>query len=184
MWGLVDEWTWNWKLSLPPITITGLATLTLGLFGLRTFLQAILHHYFRIKTRPQHLVSTLEYSYFYHLSIVIILLGDVDWNLLDLTIWTVSYVGVGLIRKAIYVVKIEKGILLNDFSYSQKILQVLSASQIFGGIVFVITIIYVIYFHLYFDGLSLKLTSLILFPTIMLAVDSIFLLISSIVCEH
>jgi len=184
MWDLLDEWIWNWRLSLPSITVTGLATLTVGLLGLRAFLQAVLHHYFKIKTRPQHLVSTLEYSYFYHLSMIIILLGDVDWNLFDLTIWIVSYVGVGLIRKAIYVVKIEKGILLNDFAYSQKILQILSASQIFGGIVFVITITYVIYFHLYFDGLSLKLTSLILFPTVMLAVDSIFLLISSIVCEQ
>lgn len=184
MWDLLDEWSWNWKLSLPPITITGIAFLTVGLFGLRAFLQAILHHYFKIKTRPQHLVTTLEYSYFYHLSMIIILLGDVDWNLFDLIIWIVSYVGVGLIRKAIYVVKIEKGILLNDFAYSQKILQILSASQIFGGIVFAITITYVIYFHLYFDGLSLKLTSLILFPTIMLAVDSIFLLISSTVCEQ
>jgi hypothetical protein len=182
MWDLLDEWSWNWKLSLPPITITGVATLTVGLLGLRAFLQAILHHYFKIKTRPQHFVSTLEYSYFYHLSIVVILLADVDWNMIDLIIWTVSYIGVGLIRKAIYVVKIEKGILLNDFAYSQKLLQILSASQIFGGIVFVITIIYVIYFHLYFNGLALKLTSLILFPTIMLAVDSIFLLISSVVC--
>jgi hypothetical protein len=184
MWGLLNEWSSNWKLSMPPITVTGIATLTLGLLGLRAFLQAILHHYFKIKTRPQHLVSTLEYSYFYHLSMVIILLGDVDWNLLDLIFWIVSYVGVGFVRKAIYVVKIEKGILLNDIAYSQKILQILSASQIFGGCVFAITVIYVIYFHVYFEGLSLKLTSLILFPTIMLAVDSIFLFFSSIVCER
>ncbi len=42
---------------------------------------------------------------------------------------------------------------------------------------------YLVVVHLLFDGLSLRYTSLLLFPTLMLAVDSIFLLLSSLAIQ-
>ena len=81
--------------------------LTFALLALRALLQRVLMFYFQIaETRPHHHPSSLEYAYFYHLSIVVLILAEVDWNIFDLAIWVGSYVGVGLLRRAIYVVRI------------------------------------------------------------------------------
>jgi hypothetical protein len=62
---------------------------------------------FKITTkRIQHKIDTLEFSYFYHLSIIILILSDVNWNAFDLCLWIFSYVCIGMIRKNIHVVKI------------------------------------------------------------------------------
>lgn len=102
----------------------------------------------------------------------------------DLTIWVASYVGVGLIRKAIYVVRIERDIVLNDFSYNKKIMAILSASKLFGIFVFSCSVVYFLAVQIIFDGVSIRLSSLLLFPTLMLAVDSIFLLFSSMTSQR
>lgn len=102
----------------------------------------------------------------------------------DLTIWVASYVGVGLIRKAIYVVRIERDIVLNDYSYNKKIIAILSASKLFGIFVFASSVVYFLAVQIIFDGVSIRLSSLLLFPTLMLAVDSIFLLFSSMTSQR
>ena len=99
----------------------------------------------------------------------------------DLAIWVISYVGVGLIRKAIYIIKIERDIVLSDYSYNKKIIIILSASKAFGLIVFVCSLVYFLTVQFALEGVAIKLSSLLLFPTLMLAVDSIFLLLSSLV---
>jgi hypothetical protein len=58
--------------------------------------------------KPQHKIDSLEFSYFYHLSIIILILANVNWNSFDLCLWMFSYVCVGMIRKNIHVIKIEK----------------------------------------------------------------------------
>lgn len=56
--------------------------------------------------RVQHKVDTLEYSYFYHLSIIILILSDVNWNSFDLCLWVFSYVCIGMVRKNIFIVQV------------------------------------------------------------------------------
>ncbi len=97
----------------------------------------------------------------------------------DLSIWAGSYIGVGFIRRAIHVIRIEKDLLLSDSSYNNQIVQILSASKIFGLLLFLGSVAYFIAIQSLFMGTTVKLSSLLLFPTLMLAVDSIFLLISS-----
>lgn len=150
------------------------------LITLRSVLQKVLAVYFRIRqARPQHHINTLEYSYFYHLSLLILVLAEVEWNMFDLTVWAGSYIGVGFIRRAIHVIRIEKDLLLSDSSYNNQIVQILSASKIFGLLLFLGSVAYFIAIQSLFMGTTVKLSSLLLFPTLMLAVDSIFLLISS-----
>ena len=70
-------------------------------------IQRVLSWHFRIaELRPQHSAKSLEYSYLYHLSIVVLILSEVQWNMFDLTIWALSYVGVGMLRGAIHAVRI------------------------------------------------------------------------------
>lgn len=158
--------------------------LAVGLAVVRALLQRILAVYFQIsEARPQHKANTLEYSYFYHLSIVILILAEVDWNMMDLAIWVASYVGVGLIRRAVYVVRIERDLLLHDYSYNRKIAAILSASKIFGVFLFGCSVVYFVAVQVLFDGIAVRFTSLLLFPTLMLAVDSIFLLLSSLAIQ-
>ena len=159
--------------------------LAVGLLALRAIIQRVLSIYFQInESRPEHYVDSLEYSYFYHLSIVVLILAEVNWNMFDLTIWVASYVGVGLIRKAIYIIRIERDIALNDYSYNKKIMAILSASKLFAIFVFACSVLYFIAVQIIFDGISIRLSSLLLFPTIMLAVDSIFLLFSSMTSQR
>jgi hypothetical protein len=73
----------------------------------RIVIHKVLTYFFVVRaSRPQHEINSLEYSYFYHLSIIILILSDVNWNAYDLSIWIFSYVCIGMIRKAIHIVKI------------------------------------------------------------------------------
>lgn len=104
---------------------------------------------------------------------------EVDWNMFDLAVWVGSYVGVGLVRKTIHIVRIEKDMILSDCNYNKNIIMILSASKMFGLLLFLGSIAYFIVIQSMFMGTTVRLSSLLLFPTLMLAVDSIFLLISS-----
>lgn len=180
MWELPSQIAYNLEQSLPSITLTRLLLLTTALIALRSILQKILVVYFRInETRPHHNIDSLQYSYFYHLSLVMLVLVEVQWNMFDLAIWVGSYVGVGFIRKAIHIVRIEKDLILSDCSYNKKIIQILSASKIFGLLLFLGSVSYFIIIQSLFMGTTVRLSSLLLFPTLMLSVDSVFLLISS-----
>jgi hypothetical protein len=75
--------------------------------------------------RPDSQLSSLEYSPFYHLAIVILVLAEIDWNLFDLVIWAYAYVGVGIIRRALLSIKLEKEALLNGYSFDLKIIRLL-----------------------------------------------------------
>ena len=97
----------------------------------------------------------------------------------DLSVWVCSYVGVGLIRKAIHTIRIERELILSDCSYNRKIMQILSASKLFGLLLFLGSISYFLIIQSLFFGTTVKLSSLLLFPTLMLTVDSAFLLFSS-----
>lgn len=69
--------------------------------------------------------------------------------------------------------------LLNDYSYNRKIALILSASKTFGLILFAVSVMYFLVSQKMFEGISIKLSSLMLFPTMMLAIDSLFLFLSS-----
>jgi hypothetical protein len=70
--------------------------------------------------------------------------------------------------------------MLNDYSYNNRIVVLLVSSKIYGLILFCLSLAYFVYIHLSFMGISVKMTSLLLFPTLMLATDSLFLWLSSI----
>jgi hypothetical protein len=115
---------------------------------------------------------------------VVLILAEVDWNMVDLAIWVASYVGVGLVRRTIYIVRIERDLLLHDYSYNRKIAAILSASKLFGVFLFGCSVAYLVAVQFLFDGIGLRFTSLLVFPTLMLAVDSVFLLLSSVATQQ
>lgn len=70
--------------------------------------------------------------------------------------------------------------MLNDYSYNNKIVMLLTSSKFYGLLLFLLSLTYFIFVHFSFLGISVKMTSLLLFPTLMLATDSLFLWLSSI----
>ena len=65
--------------------------------------------------------------------------------------------------------------MLNDYSYNNKIVMLLANSKIYGLAFLVLSVSYFIYVHTLFLGISMKMTSLLIFPTLMLGVDALFL---------
>jgi hypothetical protein len=70
--------------------------------------------------------------------------------------------------------------MLNDYSYNSQITVLLNSSKMFGLGLFLASIIYFSFVHFSFMGISVKMTSLLLFPTLMLATDALFMWLSSI----
>jgi hypothetical protein len=70
--------------------------------------------------------------------------------------------------------------MLNDYSYNNQIVTVLYSSKLYGIIVFVLSLTYFFWANTTYLGIPAKLTSLLLFPTLMLMTDSLFLLLCSI----
>ncbi len=84
-------------------------TALLGLILLKLAVDRLLSRKLQVApSQKDNESSSLEYSPFYHLAIVILVLVDVDWNMFDLTIWTYCYVGVGIVRRGLLSLKIEK----------------------------------------------------------------------------
>jgi len=73
--------------------------------------------------------------------------------------------------------------MLNDYAYNRKIMLFLSASKVFGILLFSASVLYFFAVQILFEGVTVKLSSLLLFPTLMLAVDSVFLLLSSVASQ-
>jgi hypothetical protein len=70
--------------------------------------------------------------------------------------------------------------MLNDYSYNNQIVVLLTSSKVFGILLFILSLTYFVFVHTSFMGMSVKMTSLLLFPTLMLATDSLFLWFNSI----
>lgn len=129
---------------LPKLTLSAFIAIVLALVALHLLIQYILSRQFLITAaRPlAQKLDSLEYNYVYHLSLVILLLSDVNWNLFDLAIWIGSYVGVGFIRISVQTIKNEQEMLLNDYAYNRNLVKLLCSSQIYGIILFFISITY------------------------------------------
>lgn len=69
--------------------------------------------------------------------------------------------------------------MLNDYSYNNQIVILLISSKVYGLGLFILSVSYFICVHSSFMGISVKMTSLLLFPTLMLATDSLFLWLNS-----
>ena len=75
MWNLPSQIESSLEQVLPPITYTHLLLLAALLLLLRSLIQKVLAVHFQITTiKPHHNINTLEYSYFYHLSLVILVM--------------------------------------------------------------------------------------------------------------
>jgi phosphatidylserine synthase len=79
------------------------------LFLAHILVEKFLIKHFRVeRLRSDPSLNSLEYSPFYHLAIVILILGEIDWNIFDLTLWTLIYIVTGIIRKALFNIKTER----------------------------------------------------------------------------
>lgn len=95
------------SLSLPLVTFDHAVLALLGLILLKMVTDRYLARSFHIlATRSDPQLNSLEYSPFYHLAIVILVLAEVNWNMFDLAVWAYFYVGVGILRKAVLSVKL------------------------------------------------------------------------------
>ena len=134
--------------------------------------------------QPEFTENSLENSYFYHLSIIILVLNDANWNLFDLALWLFSYVCIGMLRRAIYTARVQKDQLLDNAAYNYKLVTVLWSSKVFGFALCVFSIIYALWVNFVFIGVPMKMTNFLLFPTVMLAIDSFYLFICSTANSH
>jgi hypothetical protein len=109
-----------------------------------------------------------------------LVLGEADWNMFDLVVWGYSYVGVGIVRRGLLSLKLEKEALLNGYSYDLRTIRVLEWSKVLGGALVVVSLTLIVTAEVVFVGVNLKILNLLIFPMLMMLVDSAFLLLSSV----
>ena len=114
------------SLSLPLVTFDHAGLALLGLVFLKVATDKYLARNFQL-LNPRHdsQMNSLEYSPFYHLAIVVLVLAEVNWNMFDLAVWAYFYVGVGILRKAVLCVKLEKEAMLNGYAFDLKLVRLL-----------------------------------------------------------
>lgn len=137
-----------------------------------------------IITKKEHSSKSLEFSYFYHLAIIILGLSELNWNMFDLEVWVLTYGCLGMVRKTIYIIGIQRNLLLNDYSYNNQIVPLLVHSKFIAYLLFPLSICYIFWANFVFIGVLFKAISLLCFPSIMLAIDSLFLLLTSKATEN
>lgn len=93
----------------------------------------------------------------------------------DLEMWVFSYACIGMIRKAVHIMSVERNILLSDYSYNNKIMGLLIYSRMASYILVPSSLIYLLWINFTFLGVMFKVISLLCFPTMMLLIDSVFL---------
>jgi hypothetical protein len=101
----------------------------------------------------------------------------------DLTIWAATYFVGSLLRKTIFNVKTEKDSLLGTYTYDYKLIKLFYFGKLLGLACFSLGIVVFIALQTSFAGISMKVTNLLVFPLLMMAVDSLFLFLSSAACE-
>ena len=89
-----------------------------------------------------------------------------------------------MLRNAVHIAKVQKDLLLNDYSYSNNLMRVLWASKVYGIGLFVLSVVYFIWVSCSFSGIPMNVTGLLLFPTMMLGVDSVFLFLCSVATSN
>lgn len=98
----------------------------LGLIMLKVGMDKLLWKKLQVSpSRNDSQSSSLEYSPFYHLAIVILVLAEVEWNMFDLIVWSYGYVGVGIVRRGLLSVKMEKEALLNGYAFDLRTIHLL-----------------------------------------------------------
>ena len=88
-----------------------------------------------------------------------------------------------MIRRAIHVVNTEKSLILNDYSYNNKIVTLFSSSKAFGIVLFFFSFIIYLFINVFFLGIQNKVTALLSFPVMMLVMDSFFMFICNFLVE-
>ena len=144
----------------------------------------MLQSWFEIdKLRHDPKAAALEYSPFYHLTIVILVLSEIDWNMFDLAVWALTYIGTGLLRNALFSIKLERETLLSTFTYEFRLVRLLNNSKLLGAILSLVSLVTFIALHLFFVGINLKVVNVLAFPFMMLCIDGAFLFLVSPTCE-
>jgi len=169
--------------TLPSITSEWAFFIFVMLIIIYLATKLLLSRYFRIN--QLHLdkdAATLEYSPFYHLAIIILVLSEVDWNIFDLGVWMFSYVGIGILRKAIYTIKYERETLIKNYNYDSKLIKILSNSKTLGLILFSSSLALFLALNFVFMGISIKIINLLVFPLMMLVIDGAFLFLVGAAC--
>ena len=93
-------------LNLPNVTFQAILVLTLSLLALKVFLYKLVYSRLNVMLPVQEASGYLnEWPPMYHLAIVIIVLTDIDWNMFDLCVWAVFYIGVGDLRRILHFLK-------------------------------------------------------------------------------
>ena len=127
---------------------------------------------------PAYLTS-LEYSYFYHLCILILVLSDVHWNMFDIGVWVTGYICVGMLRKTLHVLNVERDYSINDYAYNCSMVGLLRWSRVAGWCLGGLGMTWVLWVHASFLGVPMKYISLLCFPAFLLILDSIFMILIS-----
>jgi len=131
----------------------------------------------RIRNDPN--LNVFENSPIYHLMVLILVLSEVEWNMFDLSIWALVYLGANILRKTIFNVKMEKDGLIASYSYDSKVLNLLYKGKLLGLVFFFLGLLLVLGLPIVFMGVNIKVTLLLVFPLVMVSIDAIFLFLSS-----
>lgn len=97
----------------------------------------------------------------------------------DLTVWVFSYIIVGMIRHLLNDIHTQRSLYLNGLIYDPQLSPLLSASQKLSFFALVFAVSYIFLANWYFWHASTKVNQVLLYPSFMLALDSVYILFSS-----
>lgn len=176
MWGIEFAAATS-KVQLPLMTTEGMMGLAIALLALNILLRLFLEKVFCVAVgRKEHSPNSLEYSYFYHLCIIILVLPDLHWNMFDLACWLFSYACIGMLRKVVHILNVERTFLLSDFAYNPNIISLITGSQLVAVSLLLLSVVAILWAHISFLGVAMKVLSLLCFPCMLLGIDCVFLL--------
>lgn len=84
-----------------------------------------------------------------------------------------------MLRKTIFTINVERDIMINGYGYNNQIVKLLTNSVLLGALALVFSLTYIVAIHLSFLGVMYKVISMLCFPSLMLAVDSLHLFLTS-----
>ena len=183
MWDLPEEAARRFPslLALPNVTFEGVLVLLLALLAVKALLGKLVHSQLGLLLPVQDLSGSpsIEYSPLYHLAIVILVLVDIDWNMFDLCVWVVTYIGVGYLRRILHFLKSERETASTNVNYDPRVLKLLEFSKQWGLLCLWLGLVGIVAVQWLFGLSGLRAITLLLFPLMMVTVEGGLMVLAS-----
>lgn len=104
---------------------------------------------------------------------------QINWNVFDLIVWIVSYVGVGILRNALRHINERRNAMLEAIVIDRRVSGYLKASRRLGFVLATVSAAYIIMGNWCFIHARFRVNQVLMYPAILLFMDAMLMLVSS-----